>query len=69
MTEAIIDLIKIAAIIAFVLWFFGYMQSAFMQHAAENLSFELRNRYLKALMKQETEYFERQKGGVQALPS
>ena len=30
-----------------------------MQHAAERLAFDLRNKYLAALLKQETEFFEK----------
>ena len=45
----------------------GYFQFACMQGAAERMSFNLRNRYLDALMKQEIKYFEKQQ--VEALPS
>ena len=38
-----------------------------MQHNAESLAFDLKDRYLSSLMKQETEFFERQQ--VEALPS
>jgi ABC-type multidrug transport system fused ATPase/permease subunit len=55
------------AIISGVLWISGYFQYAFLQHMAEKLSFDLRSRYLRALLKQETEYFERIQ--VEALPS
>jgi hypothetical protein len=34
---------------------------------AEKLSFDLRSRYLRALLNQETEFFEKQQ--VEALPS
>ena len=54
-------------IIAGVMWFAGYFQYAFLQHMAERLSFDLRSRYLRALLKQETAYFE--KIQVEALPS
>lgn len=54
-------------IIAAVLWLCGYFQYAFLQHMAEKLSFDLRSRYLRALMNQETEFFERRQ--VEALPS
>lgn len=46
-------------IIGAVLWICGYFQYAFLQHMAEKLSFDLRIRYLRALMSQETEFFER----------
>jgi len=39
------------AIIAAVLWTTAYVQYAFMQHAAERLAFDLRNKYLAALLK------------------
>lgn len=32
-------------------WIFGYIYYAFWQHLAENISFNLRSRYLKAIMK------------------
>lgn len=55
------------AIISSILWITGYFQYAFLQHMAEKLSFDLRSRYLNALLKQETAYFERNQ--VEALPS
>jgi ATP-binding cassette subfamily B (MDR/TAP) protein 1 len=36
--------------ISLILWTAGYFQYAFMQHMAEKLSFDLRSRYLRALM-------------------
>ena len=53
--------------ISLILWIAGYFQYAFMQHMAEKLSFDLRSRYLRALMNQETAFFEKQQ--VEALPS
>ena len=32
-------------------WVFGYIYYAFWQHMAENITFNLRSRYLKAIMK------------------
>ena len=46
-------------VISAVLWVSGYFQYAFLQHIAEKLSFDLRSRYLRALLKQETEFFEK----------
>lgn len=48
-------------------WFAGYVQYAFLQHMAERLSFDLRSRYLRALLRQETAYFENRQ--VEAMPS
>jgi ATP-binding cassette subfamily B (MDR/TAP) protein 1 len=45
--------------ISIILWTAGYFQYAFMQHMAEKLSFDLRSRYLRSLMNQETAYFEK----------
>jgi len=50
-----------------VLWVFGYLQYACLQAVAEQLSFDLRTLYLRALLKQETEFFEKQQ--IESLPS
>lgn len=60
MQEAIKSLLATVAIVGICLWAFAYASFGFMQQAAENLAFELRHKYLLALMRQETEYFERQ---------
>lgn len=39
-------------------WIFGYIYYAFWQHLAENVSFDLRSRYLHSILKQEVAYFE-----------
>ena len=57
--EGIIKLIKLIAVLSSILWVFGYLQYACLQAAAERLAFDLRTLYLKALLKQETEFFER----------
>jgi ABC-type multidrug transport system fused ATPase/permease subunit len=49
------------------IWIFGYMYFAFWQHLAENISFDLRKRFLAKLLVQEIAYFEKQQ--VEALPS
>lgn len=65
--EMIIELLKFIAVLSSVLWVTGYMQYALLQHVAEQISFDLRAKYLDALMRQEIEFFERQQ--VEALPS
>ena len=65
--SGIIYLIKMISIISLTLWAFSYVQYAFMQHNAESLAFDLKERYLSSLMRQETEFFEKQQ--VEALPS
>lgn len=49
--DGIIYLVKMIAIISSTLWVFSYIQYAFMQHASEKLAFQLRTRYLNALMR------------------
>ena len=48
-------------------FFCSYAGYALMQIASERLSFQLRAKYLSALMKQEVAYFEKQT--IEALPS
>lgn len=48
-------------------WVFGYIYFAFWQHLAQNVSFDLRSRYLHAILRQEVAYFE--KSNVEQLPS
>jgi ATP-binding cassette subfamily B (MDR/TAP) protein 1 len=48
-------------------WIFGYMYYAFWQHLAQNISFDLRSRYLHAILQQEVAYFELE--NVEQLPS
>jgi ATP-binding cassette, subfamily B (MDR/TAP), member 1 len=40
-------------------WIFGYFYFAFWQHLAQNISFDLRSRYLHAILQQEIGYFEK----------
>ena len=49
------------------IWIFGYVYYAFWQHVAENISFDLRSRYLSKLLQQEISFFEKQ--NVEQLPS
>jgi ABC-type multidrug transport system fused ATPase/permease subunit len=55
------------SIVGAICWFFTYVYAAFWQHLAENISFNLRTRYLRALLKQEIAFFEKQ--NIEALPS
>lgn len=48
-------------------WLFGYIYYGFWQHLAQNISFDLRSRYLHAILRQEVAYFE--KSNVEQLPS
>lgn len=48
-------------------WLFGYVYYAFWQHMAQNVSFDLRSRYLHAILRQEVAYFEM--NDVEQLPS
>jgi ATP-binding cassette, subfamily B (MDR/TAP), member 1 len=48
-------------------WLFGYFYFAFWQHLAQNISFDLRSRYLHAILKQEVAFFELT--NVEQLPS
>jgi ATP-binding cassette subfamily B (MDR/TAP) protein 1 len=48
-------------------WIFGYIYFAFWQHLAQNISFDLRSRYLHAILRQEVAFFEKNK--VEQLPS
>lgn len=46
-------------IVAFAMWLFSYFYFAFWQHLAENITSDLRKRYMHALMKQEIAFFEK----------
>ena len=65
--EAFRKLAMWIGIISAILGFTGYFQYAFLQHMAERLSFDLRSRYLRALLRQETAFFEKRQ--VEAMPS
>ena len=62
-----IDAIPFMAALAVGAFFCSYAGYALMQIASERLSFQLRAKYLSALMKQEVAYFEKQT--IEALPS
>ena len=55
------------AIIGAIQWVMGYLYYAFWQHLAENVSFDLRSRYLSAVLRQEVAFFE--KSNVEQLPT
>jgi ABC-type multidrug transport system fused ATPase/permease subunit len=61
-----IVVILICYIMGFM-WVGAYMNYALWQHLAEKLSMNLRTVYLRKLMEQEIEFFEKQ--SVQAIPS
>jgi len=65
--ELFVKLAMWIGILAGVLWIAGYVQYAFLQHMAERVSFDLRSRYLRALLRQETAFFEKRQ--VEAMPS
>ena len=48
-------------------WIFGYIYYGFWQHLAQNVSFDLRSRYLHAILRQEVAFFEQ--SNVEQLPS
>jgi ATP-binding cassette subfamily B (MDR/TAP) protein 1 len=61
--EGILDAMKSVSlyicIIGLVTWFFGYVYYAFWQHLAQNVSFDLRSRYLHSILRQEVAFFEK----------
>ena len=65
--DGITLLFQLIGVLCGVMWIFGYMQFAFLQASAERLSFDLRTLYLRALLRQETEYFEKQQDRLNAL--
>ncbi|CDW88017.1 abc transporter family protein [Stylonychia lemnae] len=54
-------------IVSFFIWFSGYIYFSFWQHIAENITNDLRIRYLNSLLNQEVQYLEQIQ--VQQLPS
>jgi ATP-binding cassette subfamily B (MDR/TAP) protein 1 len=54
-------------IIALLSWFFSYVGYAFYQHVAERVQFDLRMRYIDALLRQEVAFFERT--SVEQIPA
>jgi ABC-type multidrug transport system fused ATPase/permease subunit len=58
---------SIVMLIALSLFVFSYMFFAFWQHLAENITTDLRKRYIAALMHQEIGYFEVNK--VEQIPA
>ena len=49
--EAMELLFGYISIVGALCWVFGYIYYAFWQHLAENITFNLRSRYLQAIMK------------------
>jgi ABC-type multidrug transport system fused ATPase/permease subunit len=65
--EAVKKLCIILQIIGGFLWFSCYIQYSFWQHLSENISFSMREKYVRTLMNQEIEFFENRK--VEEIPS
>jgi ABC-type multidrug transport system fused ATPase/permease subunit len=65
--ELMRQLLLTILLISSILWICGYLFYAFMQHIAETIAIELRGKYLRALMIQEVEFFER--NHVESMPS
>jgi len=59
--------VKIVVIIAFCLFLFAYLFYAIWQQSAEKVTMKLKVMYLKALLQQEPEYFEKVK--VEEIPA
>ena len=57
----------IVMMIAMMLFIFSYIFFAFWQHLAENITLDLRKRYISALMRQEIGYVEVNK--VEQIPA
>ena len=57
----------IICLVGIAQWFFAYVYYSFWQHLAQNVSFDLRSRYLHAILRQEVAYFEKE--NVEQLPS
>jgi hypothetical protein len=55
------------SIVGGISWLFTYFFHGFWQHLAENISFDLRTRFLSAILTQEIGYLEETK--VESLPS
>jgi ABC-type bacteriocin/lantibiotic exporter with double-glycine peptidase domain len=65
--QTMLDLLKNIMIVAALLWILGYMQYALFQQIAERIAYDLRGKYLRALLKQEVGFFE--KNNVESMPS
>ena len=51
MSDKVSQIIRLVALVALAIFFFGYLFFALWQHLAENISFNLRKIYLDALLK------------------
>ena len=65
--NTMLDLLKNILIVAFCLWLLGYLYYALFQQLAERIAYDLRGKYLRALLKQEVGFFE--KNNVESMPS
>jgi len=62
-----LSLMQNIMIIAATLWVLGYLYYSFFQHIAERIAYDLRGRYLRALLHQEVAFFET--NNVESMPS
>lgn len=65
-SEKMTETIKLVAIAAFIIWLLGYIYYSFMQSVAERVTMQMRSMYLRALLKQEVAFFER--NNVESMP-
>ncbi|CDW84672.1 abc transporter [Stylonychia lemnae] len=56
--QILIDIVEKITVLACFIWLCGYAYFALWQIVAENISFDLRVRFIKAILKQEISYFE-----------
>ena len=62
-----LDLFSKICIVAICAWVFSYLYYSLFQTVAEIIAYDLRGKYLRALMKQEVSFFEQNQ--VEAMPS
>lgn len=67
MLQTMTIIVAAVALISISLFTFSYLFYAFWQHLAENITTDLRKKYIAALMKQEIAYFEVNK--VEQIPA
>ena len=67
LNDQIIDTTKTVLIVTCVIFIFSYIFYSFWMIAASRITLKLRKIYLRALLKQEIEYFE--KNNIEELPS
>ena len=66
-SDVMLELLQNIMIIAFSLWALGYLYYALFQQIAERIAYDLRGKYLRALLYQEVAFFE--KNNVESMPS